>query len=156
MRERAERLRRVRDIIKEHRITSQEMLLGHLKRQGFNLTQATLSRDLKVLKVSKVSEGSSGYYYTLPTEEELRESEQNYVLDLKRGMLSMEFSGNLGIIHTMPAHADTVAIALDNLSMSEILGTIAGDDTVLVVLRAGADSADFAAELISLVPELGE
>lgn len=156
MRERADRLRRVRDIINEHRITSQETLLRHLKDQGFSVTQATLSRDLKVLKVGKVSEGPSGYYYTLPTEEELRESEQNYVLDLKRGMLSIEFSGNLGIIHTMPAHADSVAIALDNLSIAEILGTVAGDDTVLIVLREGVGSAAVRSTLTDLVPELGE
>jgi transcriptional regulator of arginine metabolism len=132
------------------------MLLGHLKQQGFSVTQATLSRDLKVLKVGKVSEGPGGYYYTLPTEEELRESEQNYVLDLRRGMLSVEFSGNLGIIHTMPAHADTVAIALDSLSIQEILGTIAGDDTVLIVLREGVTADAMRSVLTDLVPELGE
>ena len=73
MKDRAERLRAVRQIIKEHRISSQEELLDHLRDLGFAVTQATLSRDLKLLKVGKSSEGSDGYYYTLPTEEELRE-----------------------------------------------------------------------------------
>lgn len=145
----------MRSIIKTHRITSQEMLLSHLKAEGFGVTQATLSRDLKLLKVGKVSEGSSGYYYTLPTEEELRESETNYVADLRRGFISIEFSGNLAILRTITGHADTVGIALDNLGMEDILGTVAGDDTVLIVLREGATKESVIAQLAERVPEIG-
>ncbi|MFW5789515.1 MAG: arginine repressor [Spirochaetota bacterium] len=155
MRERAERLKAVRNIIKTHRITSQEMLLNHLKDEGFGVTQATLSRDLKLLKVGKVSEGSNGYYYTLPTEEELRESETNYVADLRRGFISIEFSGNLAILRTITGHADTVGIALDNLGMEDILGTVAGDDTVLIVLREGATKESVIAQLAERVPGIG-
>lgn len=155
MRERAERLKAVRKIIKTHRITSQEMLLNHLKKEGFGVTQATLSRDLKLLKVGKVSEGSNGYYYTLPTEEELRESETNYVADLRRGFISIEFSGNLAIVRTITGHADTVGIALDNLGVEDILGTVAGDDTVLIVLREGATGESVTAQLADRVPDLG-
>ena len=155
VRERAERLKAVRNIIKTHRITSQEMLLNHLRSEGFQVTQATLSRDLKLLKVGKISEGSNGYYYTLPTEEELRESETNYVADLRRGFISIEFSGNLAILRTITGHADTVGIALDNLGMEDILGTVAGDDTVLVVLREGATGESVTAQLAERVPDLG-
>ena len=155
VRERAERLKAVRNIIKTHRITSQEMLLNHLRSEGFQVTQATLSRDLKLLKVGKISEGSNGYYYTLPTEEELRESETNYVADLRRGFISIEFSGNLAILRTITGHADTVGIALDNLGMEDILGTVAGDDTVLIVLRDGATGESVTAQLAERVPDLG-
>ena len=155
MRERAERLKAVRRIIKSHRITSQETLLNHLKDEGFSVTQATLSRDLKLLKVGKISEGSSGYYYTLPTEEELRESEYNYVMDLRRGFISIEFSGNLAIIRTITGHADTVGIALDNLGLDDILGTVAGDDTVLIVLHENTNQEHLLAEISERVPELG-
>ena len=156
MKDRADRLRAVRQIIKDYRINSQEMLLDHLRDRGFTVTQATLSRDLKVLKVGKVSEGSNGYYYTLPTEEELRESQRNYAQDLKRGFLSMEFSGNLAIVRTLTGHADTVGIALDNIGIKEIIGTVAGDDTVLVVYRENAHPEDVRTQLRDLVPELGE
>lgn len=156
MRDRGDRLRAVRQIIKDHRIHSQEMLLDHLKEEGFSVTQATLSRDLKVLKVGKISEGSDGYYYTLPTEEELRESQRNYAHDLRRGFLSMEFSGNLAIVRTLTGHADAVGIALDNIGFKEILGTVAGDDTVLVVLRQDAHPEVIRSHLRDLVPELGE
>ena len=155
MRERAERLKAVRNIIRTHRITSQETLLNHLRNEGFQVTQATLSRDLKLLKVGKISEGSNGYYYTLPTEEELRESETNYVADLRRGFISIEFSGNLAILRTITGHADTVGIALDNLGMEDILGTVAGDDTVLIVLREGATGESVTAQLSERVPDLG-
>lgn len=131
------------------------MLLNHLKDEGFSVTQATLSRDLKLLKVGKISEGSNGYYYTLPTEEELRESETNYLMDLRRGFISIEFSGNLAIIRTITGHADTVGIALDNLGLDEVLGTVAGDDTVLVVLREGTVKDHLLASLTERVPELG-
>lgn len=155
MRERAERLKAVRNIIKTHRITSQEMLLNHLRSDGFQVTQATLSRDLKLLKVGKISEGSNGYYYTLPTEEELRESETNYVSDLRRGFISVEFSGNLAILRTITGHADTVGIALDNLGIEDILGTVAGDDTVLIVLREDTTKEAVMAQLAERVPDLG-
>ena len=156
MKERAERLKTVRKIIKEQRINSQEMLLTQLKQEGFTVTQATLSRDLKLLKVGKMSEGNDGYYYTLPTEEELRESRHNYALDLRRGYISMEFSGNLAIVRTLTGHADTVGIALDNLGIAEILGTVAGDDTVLVVFREDANPDSVRTQLRERVPELGE
>ena len=156
MKDRADRLKAVRQIIKEHRINSQETLLDHLRDQGFTVTQATLSRDLKVLKVGKVSEGSNGYYYTLPTEEELRESQHNYAQDLKRGYLSMDFSGNLAIVRTLTGHADTVGIALDNIGIRDIVGTVAGDDTVLVVFRENSDPEHIRTQLRELVPELGE
>ena len=156
MKDRADRLKAVRQIIKEYRINSQEMLLDHLRDEGFTVTQATLSRDLKVLKVGKISEGSNGYYYTLPTEEELRESQYNYAQDLKRGYISMEFSGNLAIVRTLTGHADTVGIALDNIGIKEIMGTVAGDDTVLVVFRDDTRTESIRRQLRELVPELGE
>lgn len=155
MKDRAERLKAVRRIIKQQRITSQEQLLNILKREGFVVTQATLSRDLKLLKVGKISEGSNGYYYTMPTEEELRENEQNYLHDLRRGFLSIEFSGNLGILRTISGHADTVGIALDNLGADQILGTVAGDDTVLVVLREATSQSEALSQLREWLPEAG-
>jgi transcriptional regulator of arginine metabolism len=132
------------------------MLLKYLKSEGFSVTQATLSRDLKLLKVGKISEGNDGYYYTLPTEEELRESRHNYAADLKRGFISLDFSGNLAIMRTLTGHADTVGIALDNLGIDQIMGTIAGDDTVLIVMREGTTREKFRSELRERVPEIGE
>lgn len=134
MKDRTARLHAIRRLIKNDRIESQESLLSRLEDGGFSLTQATLSRDLKLLKVGKVSDGSRSIY-TLPDEEERDESRQNYLHDVKRGWISIDFSGNIAVVFTLAGHADTVALALDRLEFPEILGTVAGDDTVILVLR---------------------
>jgi transcriptional regulator of arginine metabolism len=149
-------LKAVKRIIKANRVASQEELLGFLTGEGFSVTQATLSRDLKLLKVGKVSEGQSGYYYTLPGEEDRRESELSYVQDFQRGYVSIEFSGNIGAVRTLTGHANSVALALDNLGMEEILGTIAGDDTVMLVLREGASGEFIIERLRERIPDLEE
>lgn len=156
MKDRQVRLKAVKRIIRQHRINSQEILLSYLQREGFRVTQATLSRDLKLLKVGKVSEGDEGYYYTLPSEDERRESEKSYTQDLQRGYVSIDFSRNIAIVRTLPGHADTVALALDNLNVAGILGTLAGDDTVVVVLGEGVSHEEVLASLRERVPDLEE
>jgi transcriptional regulator of arginine metabolism len=156
VKDRQVRLKAVKRIIRQHRINSQEILLSYLQREGFRVTQATLSRDLKLLKVGKVSEGDEGYYYTLPSEDERRESEKSYTQDLQRGYVSIDFSRNIAIVRTLPGHADTVALALDNLNVAGILGTLAGDDTVVVVLGEGVSHEEVLASLRERVPDLEE
>lgn len=154
MNTRTARLKSIKRIINEYHITSQEQLLEFLQKESVTVTQATLSRDLKLLKVGKVSDGNNGYYYTLPRNRKEMESTQQYLHDIVRGFLSISFSGNLCIIKTLAGHADTVAIALDNLELDEILGTIAGDDTILVVLKENLSSKQFVATLKNTVPGL--
>lgn len=143
MGERRSRLTAIKKLIKENRINSQENLLDMLGKKDFTVTQATLSRDLKLLKVSKVYDGNSGYYYSLQEEELQKVSEERNIMDINRGFLSINFSGNLGVIRTFSGHANTVALAIDNLEMEEIIGTIAGDDTVLIVIKEGLSSKEF-------------
>ena len=156
MKERQIRLKTIKRLIKTNRLASQEELLGHLIAEGYSVTQATLSRDLKLLKVGKVSEGQTGYYYTLPGEEDRRESEKSYVQDFQRGYVSIEFSHNLGVVRTLTGHANSVALALDNLAMEEILGTIAGDDTVLMVIKEGVSGSHIIEKLRKKIPDLEE
>ncbi len=156
VKERTLRLKAIKKIIKKNRIQSQESLLRYLEEQDFSVTQATLSRDLKILKVGKVSEGTQGYYYTLPSDEERRESERNYVQDFQRGYVSLDFSANLAVVRTLVGHAVSVAIALDNLGLDDILGTVAGDDTVIAVLREGIGPKQLIARLKGKIPELEE
>lgn len=156
MKERQQRLQLIRRILKERRITSQEQLLGFLQREDFNVTQATLSRDLKLLKVGKVSAGAEGYAYTLPSEEERRESERSYVEDFQRGYVSFALSGTVAVVRTLTGHADSVAIALDNLGVPEVLGTVAGNDTVLAVVREGTTKDALLSALRAKVEDLEE
>ncbi len=156
MKERPLRLQAIKKIIRSNRITSQEQLLRHLGDEGYRVTQATLSRDLKLLKVGKVAQGPNGYTYTLPSEEERRESERSYVQDFLRGYVSIEFSGTVAVVRTLTGHADSVGFALDNLSIGDILGTVAGNDTVIVVLREGTDRESFLRQLKAKAPEFEE
>jgi len=154
MNSRTARLKSIKRIINEYHITSQEQLLAFLEKEGVVVTQATLSRDLKLLKVGKVSDGNNGYYYTLPRNRKELETTRQYINDITRGFLSINISGNLCIMKTLAGHADTVAIALDNLEMDEILGTIAGDDTILIVLKENLPGPMFLQVLNSAIPEL--
>lgn len=156
MKDRNQRLRAIKKVIRGNRINSQDMLLNLLQREGFNVTQATLSRDLKLLKVGKVSEGVDGYYYTLPSEEERRESERSYIQDFQRGYVSIDFSGNLGVVRTLAGHANSVALALDCMNLDDILGTVAGDDTILIVLREGVAPGQLMQQLTQKIPDLDE
>lgn len=156
MKERQARLQAIKKIIRQNKINSQERLLGFLQKEDYSVTQATLSRDLKLLKVGKVSEGADGYFYALPSEEERRESERSYVEDFRRGYVSIDFSENIAVVRTLTGHADSVAIALDNLNISEILGTVAGNDTVIAVLRGSELRETILAKLQNKLPDLEE
>jgi transcriptional regulator of arginine metabolism len=155
MKERVARLKLVRAVIKSRRIESQEALLECLHEEGFLVTQATLSRDLKFLKVGKVPDGGGGYVYSLPGDEERQENERIYIQDFLRGYISIEGSGNLVVIKTYSGHSDSVALAVDNLGLDDVLGTIAGrDNTVFVALREGITGEDFMNRMKESIPEL--
>lgn len=153
MRERQQRLKIIKKIIKGERIESQERLLRRLEREGYHVTQATLSRDLKLLKVGKQAIGSEGYFYSLPSEEIRREQERNFAQDFARGYVSLDFTASMAVIRTLNGHADSVAIAIDNLNIDAVLGTVAGNDTVLVALREDIAREAFLEQLREHVPE---
>jgi transcriptional regulator of arginine metabolism len=139
--QRAERMEAVKNIIRTKTISSQEQLQAELHSNGFDVTQATLSRDLKQLKVAKISDGHEGYMYSIPgynTQKTANAASSVYLEDLKRGFVSLAFSGNMGMISTLVGHANSVASAIDHLAVPGILGTLAGDDTIFVLLAEGA------------------
>ena len=156
MKERHNRLSTVKELIKNNRIDNQDTLLEMLAKDGYNVTQATLSRDLKLLKVGKISDGWSGYYYALPEKDLISESEKSYIQDVRRGILSIEFSGNFGVIKTRPGHANSVGFALDVLAIPEILGSLAGDDTIFIILREGMTKEDLLESFNARIPEIDE
>lgn len=157
MKERLTRLKSIKKLIKTYRIESQEALLGYLQKEGYEVTQATLSRDLKLLKVGKVSDGHNGYVYTLPGEDERQESEQTLVQDFLRGYISIEYSLNIVVVKTYSGHADVVAASLDAMAFDEIIGTIAGgDNCVFACLREGVSGDQFMDTLKLKIPELDE
>ena len=154
-RTRTPRLAAIRRIVAETSVNSQERLTELLRREGYAVTQATLSRDLKRLGIGKAPSNDGGYTYILSEGEVKPGSDATYVQDFMRGFLSIEFSGNMGLIRTLPGHASSVASALDNLRIREVLGTIAGDDTVLVVARNGVAPARLTRAVSARIPGFG-
>jgi transcriptional regulator of arginine metabolism len=122
---------------------------------GFSVTQATLSRDLKYLKIGKVSDGHSGYYYTVPSDEERKESERHLIQDFIRGYVSVDWNVSLAVVRTFSGHSDSVALAIDNMGLDEVLGTISGrDNMVFIALREGCTGEDFLRAMKKKIPEL--
>ncbi len=153
MEERTERHLAIKRIIAKYKVKSQEQLLEYLGEAGFTVTQATLSRDLKQLRVVKITDGP-GYRYAIIEHEE--SSEKNYMEDFLMGFLSIDFSGSFGFVKTLPGHAQSVALALDNLKLPEILGTIAGDDSILVVPKDKVTRSEVLKALEKKIPALKE
>jgi len=152
MKERQSRLKIIKNLIKSNRIESQDVLLELLQNQGYEVTQATLSRDLKMLKVGKVPDEQGSYVYALPGDDEGLENQAIYVQDFLRGYVSIDFSGNMVVIKTFSGHANTVCNAIDNLNMDEILGTVAGDNCMFACLREGVTGEEFLNKLKALIP----
>jgi len=144
-------------LIKTRKIKSQETLLNWLQNEGFAVTQATLSRDLKALKVGKISDGHGAYVYFLPGDEERRKVERAYILDFLKGYISIEWSGNVVLVKTHSGHSDPVSVALDSFELEQVLGTVAGkDNTVAVFLKEGVRGEDFFKRMTEIIPEISE
>lgn len=136
------RLEAIKMIISSKELGSQEEVLQELKKEGFELTQATLSRDFKQLKVAKAASMNGQYVYVLPNETMYKRVHKPLsALEMLQtpGFQSINFSGNIAIIKTRPGYASSIAYNIDNSNVKEILGTIAGDDTILMVLKEGVE-----------------
>ncbi len=155
-RSRGARLAAIRKIVGTTSVDSQETLTTLLRHQGFTATQGTLSRDLKQLGIGKAPLPDGGYTYVLAGEEIPAAAESTFVQDFMRGFLSLEFSWHLGLMRTLPGHANSVAAALDHMKIEEVLGTIAGDDTILIVPRNGVSPARLVRALGARIPGFKE
>ena len=139
------RLETIRMLISSKELGNQAEVLQELRREGFMLTQATLSRDLKQLKVAKAASMNGKYVYVLPNEtmyKRVHKPLSATAMLSASGFISINFSGNMGVIKTRPGYASNIAYNLDNSEIEDILGTIAGDDTIFIVIREGADTAE--------------
>ena len=157
MKVKTNRLEALRLIISSQQLGSQDELLNALQKEGFKLTQATLSRDLKQLKVAKAASMSGNYVYVLPNETMYKRiSTPNSIREMMRvpGFISINFSGNMGIIKTRPGYASSIAWNIDNSDIPEILGTIAVDDTIFIVIKEGAKHKDVVEALSDVVPNM--
>lgn len=148
------RLETIKMIISSQELGSQEEVLQELKKAGFTLTQATLSRDFKQLKIAKAASMNGQYVYVLPNEtmyKRVRKPMSAMEMMQTPGFRSVDFSGNIAVIKTRPGYASSIAYNIDNSDVKEILGTIAGDDTILIVLKEGTDREDVLRGLSGIV-----
>ena len=134
-----DRLIAIRNIIREYIVESQEELLNILKSKGFEVTQATLSRDMKQLKIIKSPDIEGKYIYTLSKENNYANisGQEKSKEQFPHGLATIEFSGHLAVMKTRPGYASAIASDIDAKAQHEIMGTIAGDDTILIIPREG-------------------
>lgn len=148
MKDKPNRLNTIREIIAHQRIGSQEELLKVLTERGFSLTQATLSRDLKRLKITKTLDSTGAYQYRLNEAPLLAKEGGDAQLI---GANSLEFSGNIAVMKTRKGYASGIAAEIDDEGGNAILGTIAGDDTILIIPREGFSRAEITEILSNLI-----
>ncbi len=154
MRNKTKRLIAIRKLIENERISSQEDILSKLKEIGVEATQSTLSRDLKSLKVGKIPDEERGYIYVVPGNLQNVQKEEKVAALLTDAIVSIEFSGNMAVLKTLPGYANSVTVLIDNENYFEILGTIAGDDTIMIVLREGVTRQELVNAMTSIHPEI--
>ena len=161
MKHKNKRLEAIKEIINTQKIGCQVELLQPLKEAGIEVTQATLSRDLKQLKIAKVPDSTGKYIYTLPKEDSIGVNNMKYTPMIDRqplvgmgGFLSISFSYNLVVVKTSPGFAGSIAYDIDNGRCNEILGTVAGDDTILIILAEGVSHENAYMALSQYIPAL--
>lgn len=128
------------ELVSKYNIETQEELADRLREAGFQITQATISRDIRDLKLSKVQtpEGRQKYAVLKATENALKDK---YIRSMKDGFISMDSAMNIIVIKTESGMAMVVAAAIDEMHWNEVVGCVAGDDTIMCVARSVADSA---------------
>lgn len=130
-------------------IETQEELASELRSLGYKVTQATISRDIRELHLIKVASKGGGFKYAKPEKHEIAVSERLARI-LTDSMVGVDFSGNTIVVRTISGSANVAAEAIDNLGWTEILGTIAGDNTIFVVVREDADAAEISERIRNL------
>lgn len=154
MSNRMQRLEVLRVILGSRDMGSHEEILRELEKNGWKVTQATLSRDLSKLHAAKVL-GDDGYRYILPDSPYYRRTVKPHVVPQylrNTGYKSIAFSGNLAVLHTRAGYAAGLASDIDAHNLDSVAGTIAGDDTILVVISEGCPHKAFVDELATVVP----
>lgn len=153
MKSRNERMEVLRLILTNTEVGSQEALLRELEAEGYKVTQATLSRDLQKLKAAKVS-SATGYRYMLPENPLYRRRISAEIPGFLKntGFVGLEFSGNIALLRTRPGYAAGISTDIDEHKLESIAGTLAGDDSIIVVMREGYSRQQVIDDLANILP----
>ena len=147
----SKRQAKIMEIISKINVETQEQLLQELQQAGFTATQATISRDIKELRIVKELTSFGTYRYTTAAKELPNTFSSRLNTIFRECVTGFDYAQNMIVIHTLPGLANAAASALDAMNMSVVLGTIAGDDTVFVVMRDTNSAAAFCGEIKSLL-----
>ena len=146
----SDRHKKILELIADNNIGTQEELADALNKAGYNVTQATVSRDIRALNLTKVTiDGVNLKYTTLSHSSPV--PNDKYIRVLKEGYLSMDMAQNILVIRTVPGMAMAVCAALDALKLDEIVGSIAGDDTIMCAVRTVKDTVNVSNKLKKLI-----
>ena len=138
------------DLINKYDIETQEELAAYLKEEGFEVTQATVSRDIRELKLSKIATGNGKQKYIILKNDDSHLGDK-YIRVLRDGFVSMNMAQNILVIKTVQGMAMAVAAALDAMKFPEIVGCIAGDDTIMCAVRTVEDTENLMKRLRKIV-----
>jgi transcriptional regulator of arginine metabolism len=147
----SQRQAKIMEIISNRNVETQEQLLEELMQAGFRCTQATISRDIKELRIVKELTSFGTYRYTAATDEISGTFSSRLNTIFRQCITNFDYAQNLIVIHTLPGLASAAASAIDAMNMSVVLGSIAGDDTVFVVMRDTNAAAAFCGEIRNLL-----
>lgn len=137
------------EIVEKYDVETQDDLIEHLRKMGYEVTQATVSRDIRELKLTKVMGERGSYRYELPkTTESLGSFKFSHAL--AESITSVDYAVNTVVVKTFPGMAQAVAVGIDNLHLPVILGCVAGDDTIIIIVR----NAEAAADLNTRIKEI--
>jgi transcriptional regulator of arginine metabolism len=141
---------KIREIITSNEIETQDELVDMLKQDGYKVTQATVSRDIKELHLVKVPTNNGSYKYSLPADQRF-----NPLSKLKRSLMDafvkIDSASHMIVLKTMPGNAQAIGALMDNLDWDEIMGTICGDDTILIICRTSEDTDGVKSRLLELL-----
>ncbi|EDL64566.1 arginine repressor [Bacillus sp. SG-1] len=150
MMNKGQRLIKIRELISNHDIETQDELVDRLKNANFNVTQATVSRDIKELHLVKVPLMDGRYKYSLPADQRF-----NPLQKLKRTLtdafVKIDSAGHMLVMKTLPGNANAIGALIDNLDWEEILGTICGDDTCLIICKTEEDTEKISQQFLDML-----
>jgi transcriptional regulator of arginine metabolism len=142
---------KIRDLITHQVIETQEDLVEQLRNGGFNVTQATVSRDIKELHLIKVPSNDGKYKYSMPSDQKF-----NPLHKLKRSLsdnfVHMDSADNLVVMKCLPGTANAIGALIDNMEWNELIGTICGDDTILMIFKSSKDSQIIVTKIYEMMP----
>ena len=147
----SKRQAKIIEIISTQSVETQEQLLAALQAEGFRGTQATISRDIKELRIVKELTSLGTYRYTTSTNEVEGSFSGRLNMIFRECVISYDYAQNIVVIKTLPGLASAAGSAIDSMNLSIVLGTLAGDDTVMVVMRDTNAAAAFCGEIKNLV-----